>query len=88
MLTKMNAQFSVLRPALLALFVVLTLLATVSPATAAVCSYGERRTIILDSYCCNYPSVSVTKQNQACCTDGTWMNDGGPYCGSSSFCAF
>ena len=87
MLAKVNSRFAALRPALLALVLMLTVLAMISPATAG-CTYGQTRTIIVNSFCCEYPSVKVTKQNQACCTDGTWMNQGGEYCAPYSFCAY
>jgi hypothetical protein len=87
MLAKINHHFSVCRIALLTLALVLTSLGMIPRATAS-CSPGQTRTIVVSIECCNYPYTWVTKQNQVCCTDGTWMNNGSPYCGSSSHCAF
>ena len=88
MLTKRNRQFLVFRLALLALVLVLTGLAMVPSATAVECTYPSTRTIWVDPHCCTgYPPVTDrTAQNQVCCADGTWVNDGAPYCKPAPFC--
>jgi hypothetical protein len=86
MLTKMNSQFSVLRPALLGLALMLTILAMMSPALAS-CTPGAWRTILVDGFCCNLPTSDATIQQQQCCA-GYWENVGGPHCGPWSHCYF
>ena len=85
---KTTHQLSIYRIALLALALVLTGLAMAPPATATVCTPGQTRTIWVDPHCCTgYPPVTDrTAQNQVCCADGTWVNDGAPYCKAAPFC--
>lgn len=85
-MSKMNARLSVIRPALLAVALLLTVIAMISPATAA-CTPGAKRTIIVNSACCQYPQVKVTKQNQVCNSSGVWTNSGSSYCAAASVCA-
>ncbi len=86
-MSKMNARLSVVRPAILAVALLLTVIATISPAAAA-CVNGTTRTIIANILCCgSYPPAKVTKQNQKC-IGGVWVNQGGTYCASHSTCAF
>ena len=86
-MSKLNARSSVVRPTLLGLALLLTLLTMISPAMAA-CTPGATRTIIANIACCLYPQVKVTKQNQVCNSSGVWVNSGGTYCASYSTCAF
>jgi len=86
-MSKLNARLSVVRPALLAVALLLTLFAMISPARAA-CTPGANRTIISNPACCQYPQVKVTKQNQVCNSSGVWVNNGSSYCSSASVCAF
>ena len=69
-MSKMNVRVSALAVALL-----LTVVAMMSPAIAA-CTPGATRTIIANPECCAYPQVKVTKQNQVCNSSGVWVNNG------------
>lgn len=86
MIAKTNRRFPIYRIALLALALLLTGLGMLPTATAG-CTYGQTRTIIVNIACCNYPYAWATKQNQVCCANGTWENNGSPYCGPVSACA-
>ncbi|HEY2294934.1 MAG TPA: hypothetical protein VGM86_29875 [Thermoanaerobaculia bacterium] len=85
----MNARLSAVRPALLALALLLTLIAMISPAVAA-CTPGATRTIIANPECCKpiQQGPYETKQNQVCNSSGVWVNSGSTYCAKSSVCAF
>jgi len=85
-MSKMNVRLSVLRPALLVVGLLLTLIAMISPATAA-CTPGATKTIIVNPVCCQYPQAKATKQNQVCNSSGVWVNSGGTYCGAAT-CTF
>jgi len=88
-MSKLNARLSTVRPAFLALALILALIATLSPAFAA-CTSGATRTIILDPTCCKpiAQGAYATKQNQICNSNGIWLNSGSSYCGKVSSCAF
>lgn len=85
-MSRMNARITAVRPAMLAIALLLAAIATISPAMAA-CSSGSTRTIVTNIACCApAPQVKVTKQNQVC-SGGVWVNSGNSYCGSNSACA-
>ena len=85
-MSRINARVSTLRPALLAAALLLTLIATLSPAFAA-CTPGAFRTIITNPACCKSSGAWATKQNQTCNSSGVWVNSGSSYCGTVSACA-
>jgi P pilus assembly chaperone PapD len=78
---------SKMRPALLAVALLLTVIAMISPARAA-CTPGTTRVIISNIACCApAPAVRVTKQNQTCNSSGVWVNSGSSYCANNNVCA-
>ena len=86
-MSKMNARLSAVRPALLVVALLLTMIAMISPAVAS-CTPGEKRTIITNNECCGAPTPpKVTKQNQVCNSSGVWVSYGSPYCIFNSVCA-
>ena len=85
-MSRINARLSAFRPALLALALLLTVIATLSPAFAA-CTPGAFRSIIVDPQCCRSSGAWATKQNQTCNSSGVWVNSGSTYCGAVSACA-
>lgn len=86
-MSKLNARLSVVRPALLGMALLLTLVAMISPAVAG-CVPGSKRTIVSNVACCAYPDVKVTKQNQVCNSSGLWANSGSSFCAPHNVCAF
>ena len=86
-MVKINACLSAVRPLLLSVALLLTLITMNSPAAAA-CAPGSRRVVIVDLSCClPSPQVGVWKQNQECGTNGVWFSIGSRYCQAHSSCA-
>lgn len=86
-MSTMKPRLSAVRPALLGLAMLLALTAAFSPAAAA-CAPGAVRTIVVSIVCCQYPQVTVTKQDQVCDSSGVWVNSGSSYCAAHKICAY
>jgi hypothetical protein len=86
-MSRINARLSAVRPALLGVALLLTMIAMISPAFAA-CTPGATRTIISNIACCQPTGAWATKQNQVCNSSGVWVNSGNSYCAPVSACAF